>query len=512
MPGKIAKEKREFGDYQTPFDFAEKVCKTLKGPLRVRPDVILEPTCGIGRFLEAARVVFQCEKYIGIEINPDYVRAAKERFHEDGRVELIHRDLHSLDLGFLKRRTSDSGHTLVIGNPPWVNNSTLSSLSGGNLPAKSNFKGMKGLDAITGSANFDICENMILKMIEVFQGSETTIAMLCKSIVARNVFQELKRRNIPFSSANVFTFDAQKVFGISAESCLFVLRLSAVKGNVDSCGVFDFEKPEVEITRFGYKNEKFYSNLEGTHFDFDGTCCFQWRQGIKHDCAKIMEVEKRNGILFNGNGEVLDIEPDLLYPLVKSSHVKRFVISETKKMVLVTQRKIGENTEALKTKTPLSWEYLNRNKEFFAARKSAIYRNAPDFSMFGIGPYSFAPYKVGVSGFYKKPIFALLRGERPIMMDDTCYFLGFENLGNAYTAMLTLNSPAVREFLKTICFIDSKRPYTKKTLQRIDFGKILATMNFAQMKKIETDLKLERFVTEKMFEGFRTTVKKTGEI
>ena len=39
---------------------------------------------------------------------------------------------------------------LVIGNPPWVTNATLSMLGSSNLPEKSNFQRRNGFDAITG--------------------------------------------------------------------------------------------------------------------------------------------------------------------------------------------------------------------------------------------------------------------------------------------------------------------------------------------------------------------------
>lgn len=45
--------------------------------------------------------------------------------------------------------------------------------------------------------------------------------------------------------------------------------------------------------------------------------------------------------------------------------------------------------------------------------------------MFGIGDYSFAPYKVALSGFYKKPLFCLLYASKPVMTDDTAYFWHF---------------------------------------------------------------------------------------
>lgn len=43
----------EFGDFQTPLALAREVCRLLKTQ-GVRADVIVEPTCGLGTFLQAA--------------------------------------------------------------------------------------------------------------------------------------------------------------------------------------------------------------------------------------------------------------------------------------------------------------------------------------------------------------------------------------------------------------------------------------------------------------------------
>ena len=44
--------------------------------------------------------------------------------------------------------------------------------------------------------------------------------------------------------------------------------------------------------------------------------------------------------------------------------------------------------------------------------------------MFGIGDYSFAPYKVDFLVSTKKPLFCLLYASKPVMTDDTAYFFG----------------------------------------------------------------------------------------
>ena len=457
--------KREFGDYQTPVDFAEKVCIYLKDYRHIKPTAIVEPTCGVGSFLKSS-LLFEANEYYGIEINPKYCDTCKKQINDD-RVKIINSDFFAFSSKTLIR---DEGQILVIGNPPWVTNSTLSALGSDNLPIKANFKGLKGIDAITGASNFDICEYIILKLINEYRNTNTVISMLCKTSVARNVFKELKRNYINFLSCDILEFDATKVFGINASACVLVVQLSEETVSSDICNVFDFERPEIVKTQLGYSDGQFYSNLDGDTENFDGRCCFEWRQGVKHDCSKVMELTMRNGTLQNGQKETVHIEDDIVFPLIKSSMFKAPIIHSFSKYVIVTQKKVREETEHLESEAPKTWEYLNNNIDMFESRKSSIYRGAPPFSMFGVGDYSYSKYKVGVSEFYKQPLFSVLYSddEKPVMTDDTSYFICFDNYDMAYVAMLLLNSEKVQEFLTSIAFLDAKRPYTKKVLERID--------------------------------------------
>lgn len=495
--------KREYGDYQTPVDFAEKVCLYLKKYRHIEPSAIVEPTCGVGGFLKAS-LLFDANEYYGIEINPEYCNVCRNTVGSD-KVKIINSDFFSFPS---KTLIQDKRQILVIGNPPWVTNSTLSALGSDNLPLKTNFKGLKGMDAITGASNFDICEYIILQLIHEYRESNTVIAMLCKTSVARNVFMELKRNGISFSACDILEFDAAKVFGITASACVLVVVLSENAVSPEICNVYDFENPEVIQSKFGYKNGHFCNNLGVDAEDFDGQCCFEWRQGVKHDCAKVMELTVKNGILQNGQKEEVQIEDALVFPLVKSSMFKAPVIDHFSKYVIVTQKKAREETAHLAWELPKTWKYLNDNIESFENRKSVIYRGAPPFSMFGVGNYSYAKYKVGVSGFYKQPLFSLLySGDgKPVMTDDTSYFICFEQYDMAYVAMLLLNSAKVQKFLTRIAFLDAKRPYTKKVLERIDFEKIVEALTMDELMETEKALSLLHYATTPMYDAFKASL------
>ena len=491
--------RREFGDYQTPFEFAVKICRFLKIERKINPEMILEPTCGAGNFLKAA-LEFNAEKYFGIEINPDYCKLCADNI-ADERVKIFNANFFDFKLSTLPK----SNDLLIIGNPPWANNETLSKLNSANLPPKSNFKKLKGLDALTGCGNFDICEYILLKLINEYRDTPTTIAMLCKTSTARNVFKELTRLNMNFAECELFEFDAAKIFDISASACLLLIKLTAENVSSNVCKIFSPEEPN-ELKNILTCDEGI---LQSSELAFDGKCCFDWRQGIKHDCAKVLELTLLNDRLQNNSGEIVDLEDELIFPLVKSSSIKHAVITEFSKRLLVTQRHINEDTAHIEFNFPKTWSYLNRNAEIFARRKSSVYRGRPKFSVFGVGNYSYSRYKVVVSGFYKKPLFALIFSPngKPVMTDDTTYFIGFENFAAAYTAMLFLNSPQVQEFLAAMTFLDAKRPYTKKILERIDFSKIVATIQFEDLKQTERRLGLDDCLTNSMLAEFIASIK-----
>lgn len=530
--------KREFGDYQTPEQFALEVCRYLKDVRKLQPEVIIEPTCGVGGFVKAS-LMFAAKKVVGIEINPDYCRQCCKGI-SDPRVQIINADFFSFDLqGTLSElgSTAPLGHVLVLGNPPWVTNSELASLNSSNVPTKSNFKGAKGLEAMTGAGNFDICESIILKLVHALQGRHATIAMLCKTSVARNVFQELKRCQISFKSCDMYEFDARKVFNISASACLLIVELHKEAAAPEQCQVYAWSDPTTIKGTLGFVDGKFCNTTQLPKDNFFGECCFEWRQGIKHDCAKLMEltldaksVKLGDGAgtaaaaaaaaaddwlgaagpvtFVNGHKDKLVLETDYIFPLVKSSMFKAPLIQSFSKYVIVTQRTLKAETSAIATKAPLTWQYLQANAAAFAQRKSSIYQGAPAFSMFGIGDYAFAKFKVGISGFYKTPLFAVLVGphDKAVMVDDTCYFLSFETFDMAYTAMLLLNAERVQTFLTSAVPLDAKRPFTKKVLSHIDFGQILKTLSFSELQDTERRLKLAPFLQENMLQSFKELV------
>lgn len=502
---------KEFGDYQTPESFALKVCNYIKEKLEFNPDIILEPTFGLGSFIKAALTTFDnINKIFGVEISKEYYKTTSEnmlKYLSDDfaiNINLFQDNIFNFDFNKIKSKIDKNENILILGNPPWVTNSGLETIGSTNIPCKGNFKNYKGLDAITGMSNFDVAEFIILQLLKEFQDYNFGLAMLCKSIVAKNIIKSLKEYPYNFSEIKYLSFDANKIFGVNCEAGLLFMKIGKQKKL--TCDVYDINNSSKRIRSFGWIDNNFISNIDNYNiiFSIDGLCPFTWRQGVKHDCSKVMElyIDIKKNILINNLNEEVDIEEDCIYPLLKSSDLKSFVNTKLRKYVILTQKHVNQDTQGLKIHSPKLWKYLNLHEEYFKKRKSSIYYNKPKFSIFGIGDYSFKSYKVAISGFYKNPIFVLASGEKPIMFDDTCYFLGFDDYKTALITMLLLNSEYVQNFIKSIAFLDSKRPYTKDILMRIDILKVAQRINYTELKKIGLKLNISTDFEKRDFDNY----------
>ena len=461
--------KKEFGDFQTPEPLVREVA-ALVAQIYGTPELAIEPTCGLGAFLRAAESQWNC-RCEGYEINSDYFEKARETL-SSANTTLFLRDFFSEDWKKTLNRDGIS-KVLVIGNPPWVTNSALSSLQSKNLPKKNNFQGLRGIEAQTGKSNFDISEWMLIQLIEALQ-QDGGLAMLCKTMTARKVLRHFWKKEISREKAFIFHIDAKAHFNVAVDACLFIF--TGKPDTKSTATVFSKLSLSAPSRQIGYQDCNLVSDMAAfirtKKFD-GGTNLYTWRSGIKHDAASVMEFEYDGKHLVNGVGAAVDIENDFLYPLLKSSDIANNRI-EARKYVLVTQQKPNEDTTFIKISAPRTWRYLENNREAFDRRKSVIYKDKPKFCMFGIGAYSFSPWKVAISGLYKTLQFAVISPffNRPVMLDDTCYSISCNSQDEAIFLHKLLSSEPAIEFFSSLIFIDSKRPITLDLLQRLSLVEI----------------------------------------
>lgn len=470
-----AKRRIEFGDFQTPDDLAARACRRLV-ECGIDPEVVIEPTCGVGAFLIAgARAFADAKQLLGFEINESYIATLRRRLADVPGAERVSLEVADFFATDWKRKIGSlTGSVLVVGNFPWVTNSVQGTIGGVNMPEKSNFHGFNGFDAISGKANFDISEWMLLEVFRWFRAKPGAVAMLVKTAVARKVLAYAERHRLPVHEAFIVEIDARKSFSAAVDACLLVVRLDpSASVNYDYTVYEDFD--DCRGKRVGHRQGMTIGDLDA----FDA-CSFlvgqspqKWRSGVKHDLSAVMEFTRRAGGYENGLGAVIDLEDDYLFPLLKGSDIGSGK-AWREKFVLVTQRAVGEPTERIRERAPKTWAYLSAHAAMLDARASTIYQKNPRFSIFGVGAYAFRPWRIAICGLYKLLRFRLvgpIEG-RPAMFDDTVYFLSFDSEEEAIDALGKLESKPATGLLSSLIFWDEKRPIKTGILNVLDWSKL----------------------------------------
>lgn len=476
-----------FGDFQTPPALAAAVCARLAGTLgpvpgsktrrsnaktprtprrspgpKPEPATIVEPTCGRGVFLVAAHAAFPSTMHLaGADINARHLAAARRALAPSRNeasaarrsagtrphVTLIREDVFA---GAWRERLAQAVEPiLVIGNPPWVTSADLGALGSSNRPRMKltpEARIGRSFDAVTGRSNFDVSEWLLTELLRALDGRDAVMAMLVKTAVARRVLATAWREGRRVA-AEVCAIDARAHFGVSVDACLLIVRPGAKTARVYAS--LDARRPTHSMAfRDGQLVANARAYAAAQHLRGDGPA---WRSGIKHDCAAVMEVD-------------LDVPLERAYPLLKGSDLMRDVLVPRRALV-VSQRAIGEDTKQLASEAPATWRYLTRHRAALARRKSRIYQGRPAFSIFGVGPYTFAPWKVAVAALAKTLAFRVVgpHAGRPVVFDDTCYFLPFPSERAARSAARRLER--ARPLLESLVFWDAKRPITADLLR-----------------------------------------------
>ncbi len=471
-------KKVEFGDFQTPSNLARNIIDLINRK-STGAKTIIEPTCGKGSILTSAIDNLNgWEKIIGIDINDAYLDDLKKKIINPSskmkNIEIIQGDFFTFDWNNLLNEAVQP--ILIIGNLPWVTHSGLGVINGSNLPTKTNFLKHKGFDAISGKSNFDISEWMLIRFVNCLKNMTANIAMLCKTFVARKLLCYIWKNKLPLTESAIYKINAKYYFGANVDACLLFCAFGKQNINYD-CEIYPDITSTVRENVIGFYDGMLINDVP-TYIQLkhlQGKVDSNWRSGVKHDCSKVMVFEKKGGFYVNGFCERYNLEDEYLYPLLKSSDVANGKIREIRKYVLITQRFIGQETESIKLKAPNTWKYLKKYSSLLDKRKSSIYKDKPNFSIFAIGDYAFSDWKVVISALYKKIDFKLVGKykNKSVMVDDTCNYLSFSNKKDAELVLELLNSEEARSFLNSIIFWDSKRPITINILKKLRIKELL---------------------------------------
>jgi hypothetical protein len=492
----MVRSKIEYGDFQTPRELADSIVTFLRD-VGISPSVVVEPTCGLGNFVLAAAEAFSTVRQVfAYDIKPDYISALRKAL---GNANKVHYQVAQQDFFTFNWKRFFSAfreEILVIGNPPWVTNAALGVLGSDNLPEKTNFQNRSGFAAKTGKSNFDISEWMLIKLLESLDGKRGCVAMLCKTATARKVLRHGWVNRFNIGRATIHLINPAAYFGVSVDACLLIVHTGVPDLSL-TAGVYSDLTFNHKLTTFGLTGRELVADIDEYNClrDLDGLAYYRWRSGVKHDAASVMEFKKEGSAFINGGGERVELEQTYIYPLLKSSDLANGRLTP-QRYVLVTQCRPGDDTEAISRAAPKTWSYLLRHANVLDRRQSIVYQKRPRFSVFGVGDYTFSPWKVAISGLYKNCRFEVVGKyqNKPVVLDDTCYFIPCSSEQEASFACHLLNSDPAKRFLRALVFYDAKRPVTIDVLKRIDLKRI------AERLGLESDAR-KYFRDAALFEG-----------
>lgn len=439
------------GDYQTPLALARDTVAFVKTLVKFTPTQVVEPTCGEGSFVVASASVFPDARVRGYEMDEAKVSRATPGLPANAKLSVA--NFFSVDWAAVL----EDDACLVVGNPPWVAVSRLGELGSENRPAVALKLGHSGMDSKTGASNFDIAEYMALTLAkELAKKPEAAMALLLKASSVRRLAVHLQ--TVAPADIHFFRIDGKKHFGVSV-ACGLLFVDFAVRGSEPQ--YFDYATLDREslcrtLTVRG--RHLVAANAE----DVSGIVGQKFRSGVKHDAAEVLELAGDVAPFTNKRNELVDIPNAAVFPFIKSSGLgcaphRSLVVPPTG---LTAYAHAGDiPSEALLA-------YLALNKHVFARRKSSVYSKLDEFSIFGIGPYTFKPWKVAISAFSKVPAFHVIGPHRgkPVLFDDTVYFLSFESEAEAWDAHEKLTREESRNALAERIFKEDMRSVKAKVL------------------------------------------------
>jgi hypothetical protein len=179
-----------------------------------------------------------------------------------------------------------------------------------------------------------------------------------------------------------------------------------------------------------------------------GPCEHTIRHGVKDDAKAVYALDRE---------QARALEPDHVYPYLKSRHVVKFGLFGHD-LHLVPLRRIGEDNEAeLRRDCPATHEYLAANRERLEARASSWLDRGPFYTLFGLGDYTWADYKVVWCRLGFKPHFAVVStredpdlGEKPVVPGDHCMFVATDDEREAHLLCALLNSAPYQRTLRSV--------------------------------------------------------------
>ncbi|WP_135824712.1 N-6 DNA methylase [Halorussus ruber] len=526
------------GEYYTPRGVAELAVDALDvANSRVAaPEnaTFLDPGCGSGVFLAVCIdekisamqgaaspeeiVDAVTSSVVGIDLNPVAVKSAKLNYLLSLLPVLEDADLDSVELPVFLTDALGLAHDgpisfageafeptadYLVGNPPWIPWSRLSETTKRRWretyadEEDLDLLPHEGLDSRLGHANDDISLPYVWVCIDRYLTEEGGASFVLKRDVTKGpagrLLRTLRVGDRPLALDRIHDFNKLRPFGeqVGANAAIYALRADAdhsfpVDGTswterAESPGdsgpdpTPDFATAEemretlateevgvVPVDEEDTESAWIRADAERAAL---GECAHQIRHGVKDDAQDVFSISRE---------EVGDLEPDLIYPYLKSRHVVKYGLFGHE-LRLVPLRKANEDNEAeLREQYPETYQYLRTHREALENRSSSWLEKGPFYNVFGLGEYTWRDYKVVWCRLGFKPHFAVVStvedddvGEKQVVPGDHFMFVGTDSEAEAHFLCALLNSAVYQRSLDGVAS-EGKASLSKTVVSRLD--------------------------------------------
>jgi hypothetical protein len=195
-----------------------------------------------------------------------------------------------------------------------------------------------------------------------------------------------------------------------------------------------------------------------------GECAHDIRHGVKDDAKAVYALDRE---------QLGTLESDHVFPYLKSRHVVKFGLFGHD-LQLVPLRRMGEDNEAeLREQCPRTYDYLVANRDRLASRASSWLDRGPFYTLFGLGDYTWADYKVVWCRLGFKPHFAVVStredpdlGEKQVVPGDHCMFVATDERREAHLLCALLNSAPYQRTIRSIAS-NGKSSLSKSVISKL---------------------------------------------
>jgi adenine-specific DNA-methyltransferase len=490
------------GEYYTPPGVAELAVASLDVDLTAAR--ILDPGCGAGAFLAAAidakraaidappaetvdRIV---NSVVGIDLNPvavttaklAYLSALSDLLDASGRdrlsIPVFLTDALGLtredDITFAGER-ADTTFDALAGNPPWIPWERLPDAVKDawrrEYVSELGLQPHEGIEARLGHSNDDVSVPYAFTCIHRYLRPGGDAAFVLKRDLVRGpagaVLRRLQVGERSLRLRHVHDFAALDPFpDAGADAALYTFTADADPVTPVSTTVWrGREGGEAAFVSAASLRETTVSvetelvPLEGEDRttawvradlarEAQGDCSHEIRHGLKDDAAAVFGLDR---------DDLAAVETGRVFPYLRSRHVRKFGLSGHD-LRLVPADLAGEDNEAdLEENYPNTYDYLAAHRETLLDRASAWLDRGPFYTQFGLGPYTWAPYKVVWCRLGFKPDFAVAStrpdpdlGEKTVVPGDHYMFVATDDRQEAHFLCALLNSTPYQRTLRTL--------------------------------------------------------------